>query len=590
MTVRRTRGLAIIGACGAEFSTPALALLNQTAAAAGRSEQSNEEETVSNIETAKREPQKLDALVIGAGFAGLVMLHKLQNNLGLNVQAIEKGSGVGGTWYWNRYPGARSDTESWVYCYSFDHKLYREWKWTERYPRETEIRAYLEHVADRFDLRKNIILSTTVTSAHFNEKTNRWDVETDKGDRISAKFVVTGLGILSAPNKPPFPGEERYKGEVLHTARWPKEPIDFTGKRVGVIGNGSTGVQVVTELAAKVAHLTLFQRSAQYSVPARNHPLTPKFLEKIAEDLDGYFNRVLNTATVFDFDDAKHGAMDVSPEERETVFETAWNYGGGFNFMFGTFNDIATNLDSNAAAADFIRRKIKTMVKDPEKLEIVLPTDLYARRPLCDNGFYEAIDRDNVTVLNIRKNPIVEFTEQGIRTTAGEVALDYVIFATGFDATTGNFVRIDFKGRNGVSMKDHWEQGPRAYLGLSAAGFPNMFALYGPPGPFTNQPPAIEWQAEWVAKAIKYANEHGVDVMEATPEAEQAWLDECRRIEQLTLFHKIDWWVSGANIPGRVKAVNFYMGGFGEYIKHADACAKKGYAGYKLSTERADAA
>jgi cyclohexanone monooxygenase len=545
---------------------------------------------VSKIETAKKVPQELDAVVFGAGFAGLVMLHKLQNDLGLNVRVIDKATGVGGTWYWNRYPGARSDTESWVYCYSFDPQLYRDWKWTERYPRESEIRSYIEHVADRFDLRKNIILSTTVTSAHFNEKTNRWDVETDKGDRFSAKFIVNGLGILSAPNKPPFPGEERFKGRVLQTANWPKEPVDFKGKRVGVIGNGSTGTQVIAELASKVAHLTLFQRSPQYSVPARNHPLEPTFIEKIAENLGGYFDRVLKSATVFAFEEAKVGAMEVSAEERERVFEKAWRDGGGFNFMFGTFNDIVTNEESNAAASDFIRRKIAQIVTDPAKREVIMPTDLYARRPLCDNGFYEAINQDNVTVLDIRKNPIIEFTEKGIKTAKGEVELDYVIFATGFDAVTGNFVRIDFQGRNGVTMKDHWEHGPRAFLGLSAAGFPNMFSLYGPPGPFTNQPPAIEWQAEWVAKAIKYVNDHGIASIEATPEAEQGWLDECTRIEQMTLFHRIDWWVSGANIPGKAKAVSFYMGGFGEYMKHAEACAGENYKGYRLSAAKAQAA
>jgi cyclohexanone monooxygenase len=542
---------------------------------------------VSTIETHKKEPQQLDAIVFGAGFAGLVMQHKLQNNLGLNSRIIEKADGVGGTWYWNRYPGARSDTEAWVYCYSFDPKLYREWKWTERYPRETEIRSYLEHVADRFELRKNIVFSTTVLSAHFNERTNRWDVETDKGDRYSAKFLVTGLGILSAPNKPPFPGEERFKGRVLHTANWPKEPIDFHGKRVGVIGNGSTGVQVVTELASQVKELTLFQRSPQYSVPAQNHALDPKFLETIAENLEEYFDRVCQSATVFAFDHGTVGAMDVSPEERERVFEKAWSDGGGFNFMFGTFNDIAVSRESNAAACDFIRRKISKIVTDPAKLEVVMPTDLYARRPLCDNGYYEAINRDNVSVLNIRKNPIIEFTAKGIRTSEKEVELDYVIFATGFDAVTGNFTRIDFQGRNGVKIGDHWAKGPRAFLGLSAAGFPNMFSLYGPPGPFTNQPPAIEWQAEWVSKAIKYANAHKIDVIEATPEAEQAWLDECKRIEEMTLFHKIDWWVSGANIPGKAKAVSFYMGGFGEYMKHAQESASQGYKGYKLTTAKA---
>jgi cation diffusion facilitator CzcD-associated flavoprotein CzcO len=552
---------------------------------------SRRRKAVTEVESSKKKPvEKLDAIVLGAGFAGLVMLHKLQNKLGLNARVIDKAAGVGGTWYWNRYPGARSDTESWVYCYSFDPQLYREWKWTERYPRESEIRAYIEHVADRFDLRKNIILSTTVTSAHFNESSNRWDVETDKGDRFSAKFLITGLGILSAPNKPLFPGEERFKGRVLHTANWPTEPIDFTGKRVGVIGNGSTGIQVVSELAPKVDHLTLFQRTPQYSVPARNHPLDPAFLDNIADNLESYFDRVRKSATVFAFEEAKVGAMEVSAEERERVFEKAWNDGGGFNFMFGTFNDIVTNLESNAAACEFIRRKIEKVVTDPVKREAVMPTDLYARRPLCDNNYYEAINRDNVTVLNIRKNPIVEFTEKGIRTTSGEVELDYVIFATGFDAVTGNFVRIDFQGRNGVKMKDHWAHGPRAFLGLSAAGFPNMFSLYGPPGPFTNQPPAIEWQAEWVSEAIKYVNERGISTIEATPEAEQAWLDECTRIEEMTLFHKIDWWVSGANIPGKAKAVSFYMGGFGEYMKHAEASANEAYKGYRLSTAKAHAA
>lgn len=523
---------------------------------------------------------ELDAAVIGAGFAGLVMLHKLQNKLKLNARVFDKAGGVGGTWYWNRYPGARSDTESWVYCYSFDPQLFRDWKWSERYPRQAEILSYLEHVADRFDLRKNIQLNTSVKSAHWNDATERWDIETDKGERFTARYLVTGLGLLSAANKPQFPGEEKFKGRVLHTGNWPKDPIDFAGKRVGVIGTGSTGVQVISELAKTVKELVVFQRSAQYSVPARNHPVAPEFLEDIADNLDTYFDRVRKSATVFAFHEATKGAMEVSPEEREAVFEKAWADGGGFNFMFGTFNDIATNPDSNAAACDFIRRKIAQVVTDPVKRAIMTPTDIYARRPLCDNHFYEAINQDNVRVLDVRKHPIVEFTEKGLRTEEGEVELDYVIFATGFDAVTGNFVRIDFQGRNGVKMKDHWANGPRAFLGLSAAGFPNMFALYGPPGPFTNQPPAIEWQAEWVSEFIAHNDANGIAVVEATPEAEQAWLDDCIRIEAMTLFGKIDWWVSGANIPGKAKAVSFYMGGFGEYMKHADACAAEGYKGY----------
>ena len=333
--------------------------------------------------------------------------------------------------------------------------------------------------------------------------------------------------------------------------------------------------------------LTLFQRSPQYSVPAQNHPLEPKFLETIAENLDEYFDRVCKSATVFAFEHGTVGAMEVSPEERERVFERAWKEGGGFNFMFGTFNDIAVSRESNAAACDFIRRKISEIVTDPAKLEVVMPTDLYARRPLCDNGYYQAINRDNVSVLNIRKNPIIEFTEKGLRTSEKEVELDYVIFATGFDAGDGQLHPHRLSGPQRRQDGGSLAQGPRAFLGLSAAGFPNMFALYGPPGPFTNQPPAIEWQAEWVAKAIAYANAHNIDVIEATPEAEQAWLDECKRIEEMTLFHKIDWWVSGANIPGKVKAVSFYMGGFGEYMKHAQESASQGYKGYKLTPAKA---
>ncbi|MCV9999644.1 NAD(P)/FAD-dependent oxidoreductase [Pararhizobium sp. YC-54] len=538
------------------------------------------------ISTTLKTVETLDAVVLGAGFAGLAMLHKLQNKLGLKAKILDKAGGVGGTWYWNRYPGARSDTESWVYCYSFDATLYREWKWTERYPRGSEILSYLEHVADRFDLRKNIMLNTLVTKAHWNEQIERWDIETAQGDRFSAKYLITGLGILSAANKPKFKGEENFKGTILHTANWPTTPVDFTGKRVGVIGNGSTGIQVMAETSKIAKELVLYQRTPQYSVPARNHPIDPAFLDGIADNLDGYFDRVRRSATVFAFEEATKGAMDVSPETREAVYEKAWQDGGGFNFMFGTFNDIAVNRESNATACDFIRKKIAEVITDPVKCELMTPTDLYARRPLCDNHFYEAINQDNVRVLDIKKHPIIEFTDEGIRTAEGEVKLDYVIFATGFDAVTGNFVRIDFQGRNGLKMSDHWANGPRAFLGLSAAGFPNMFSLYGPPGPFTNQPPAIEWQAEWVSELIKNMMDRSVSMIEATPEAEQAWLDECISIEGQTLFGKIDWWVSGANIPGKTKAVSFYMGGFGEYMKHATACAANNYDGYIQSGAR----
>jgi len=531
-------------------------------------------------DTVTKPVETLDAVVLGAGFAGLCMLHKLQNELGLTARAYDKADGVGGTWYWNRYPGARSDTESWVYCYSFDPALYKEWQWSERYPRQPEILAYLEHVADRYDLRRSIQFSTTVTKAYYNEATDRWDVETDKGDRVSAKWLITGLGLLSAPNTPKFKGMENFKGKIYHTANWPKTPVDFAGKRVGVIGTGSTGVQVVSDVAPRCAHLTLFQRRPQYSVPAQNHPSNPETIAKIIADLPNYFDRIRRSATCFSFVESTVPAMSVSADERERVFEKAWQDGGGFNFMFGTFSDIAVDPAANEAAADFIRRKIAKVVTDPRKREILTPTDYYARRPLCDSFYFEALDRDNVTIADVLHHPIVEFTDKGVRTGEGEFELDIVILATGFDAVTGNFVRIDFQGRGGEKLKDKWADGPVSYLGLSIAGFPNMFTLYGPPGPFTNQPPAIEWQVEWVGNLIADAERHGIAAVEATKDAEQAWLKDCIGIAESTLFAKLDWWVMGNNIPGKPRSVGFYMGGFGNYMDHCTASANNGYAGY----------
>jgi cation diffusion facilitator CzcD-associated flavoprotein CzcO len=385
---------------------------------------------------------------------------------------------------------------------------------------------------------------------------------------------------------PSFKGMDSFKGQIYHTSRWPKTPVDFTGKRVGVIGTGSTGVQVVCEVASRCDQLVLFQRRPQYSVPAQNHPAKPEIIEHITANLDSYFDRIRRSATCFSFVESTIPAMSVSAEEREQVFERAWREGGGFNFMFGTFNDIAVDTAANEAAADFIRRKIATLVKDPKKREVLTPRDYYARRPLCDNHYFEALDRDNVTIADVLRHPIVEFTPNGVRTEEGEFELDIVIFATGFDAVTGNFVRIDFQGRGGEKLKDKWAHGPVSYLGLSIAGFPNMFTLYGPPGPFTNQPPAIEWQVDWVGDLIGDAEKRGIAAFEATPEAERKWMAECIAIAESTLFAKLDWWVMGTNIPGKPRAVSFYMGGFGNYMDHCMASAQNGYAGYVLKQEK----
>lgn len=527
--------------------------------------------------------EQLDAIILGAGFAGLCMLHMLRDFKGLNARVYDRAGGIGGTWYWNRYPGARSDSESFVYAYSFDRQLYEDWKWTDRYPKQPEILSYLEHVADRWDLRRSIALNEGVRSAHWNEDTNRWDVTLDSGAEVSARWLVNGLGLLSSPHMPEFPGMDRFKGRIMHTSRWPHEEVDWSGKRVGVIGTGSTGVQVVTELGPKVKELIVFQRRPQYSVPARHGPIPQDEIKHIFEDYDGYFDRVRRTATCFGFDESAVPAMSVSPEEREAIFEKAWEKGGGFRFMFWTFSDIAVDPAANDAAAEFIRKKIREIVKDPAKAEKLTPRDYYARRPLCDAGYFETFNLPHVDIADVSKHPIVEFTERGVRTEDREYELDIVIFATGFDAVTGNFDRIEYRGKGGKKLKDHWISGPRAYFGLSPAGFPNMFSIYGPPGPFTNQPPAIEWQCEWVANAIAEMERRGVAVMEATPEAEQQWLDDCIAIAEGTLFAKLDWWVMGTNIPGKPRAVSFYMGGMGNYIDRLEEVTADDYAGFSLT-------
>jgi cyclohexanone monooxygenase len=534
--------------------------------------------------------EQIDAVILGAGFSGLCMLHKLRNDRGLNARIYDKAGGVGGTWYWNRYPGARSDTESFVYSYSFDPKLYDEWEWSDRYPKQPEILSYLEHVADRYDLRRSIVFNTAVTAAHFNEDTNRWDIETDTGERVSARWIVTGLGLLSAPNVPNIPGLESFKGETYHTSRWPHEPVDFSGKRVGVIGTGSTGVQLVTEVGPKAGHLTVFQRRAQYSVPARHGPLPKEEVQRIKSDLDRYFNEVLRSGTCFGFPESSTPTMSVSPEERERVYEDAWEKGGGFRFMFGTFSDIAVDREANEAAAEFVRKKIRQIVKDPKKADILTPTDLYARRPLCDAGYFETYNRDNVDVVDVGKHPIIEITPKGIRTEEGEFELDILIFATGFDSVTGNFNRIDFRGRGGKKLKDHWKDGPRAYFGLCPAGFPNIFTIYGPPGPFTNQPPVIEWQCEWVAQTIVDVEKSGKQTIEATPEAEQKWLDDCIEIAEGTLFTKIDWWAMGTEVPGKPRAVMFFMGGMGAYVDRLEQATADGYKGFVLGARKRELA
>ena len=524
--------------------------------------------------------QDLDALVVGAGFGGIYMLHKLRNEQNLNVVAIDKAGGVGGTWYWNRYPGALSDSEGFVYQYSFDQELYNDNPWTTKFVRQPEILAYLNGVVDRYDLRRSIQLETAMTSAEFDEWTGRWTVRTDTGDIYTCRFLITGLGLLSATNLPEFQGADRFQGQIVHTGAWPAD-LDLTGKKVGVIGNGSTGNQVITATAPVAAHLTSFQRTPQYSVPAGNRTLSPEEIRAQRENFDVNWKQVRESSVAMGFVESDRPTFSVSAEEREAIFQRAWDEGGGFRFMFETFCDIATDADANEEAAKFIRRKIAAIVKDPETARNLTPTDLYARRPLCDSGFYETFNRENVTLVNVKENPIAELTETGVRTADGTVhELDVLVCATGFDAVDGNYKRIDIRGRDGELLREHWADGPTSYLGMATAGFPNMFMILGPNGPFTNLPPSIETQVEWIADTVSDLLPVENGWLDVDPETEVAWTETCAEIADATLFPKAASWIFGANIPGKKRTVMFYLGGIAAYREILGKESSNEYPGF----------
>jgi cation diffusion facilitator CzcD-associated flavoprotein CzcO len=523
---------------------------------------------------------ELDALVVGCGFGGIYMLYKLRRELGLNAIAIDKAAGVGGTWFWNKYPGALSDSESFVYQYSFDRDLYEQTSWDTKFVRQPQILDYLNGVVDRYELRESVRLETTMTSAVFDEVAGLWTVTTDQGVTYKARYLVNGLGLLSATNVPDFPGIENFGGKLVHTGAWP-EDLDLTGKRVGVIGNGSTGGQVITAVAPIAGHLTSFQRTPQYSVPAGNRVLTDAELARQKEDFEANWNQVRNSSVAMGFVESEVETFSVSDEERRQIFEQAWNEGGGFRFMFETFCDIATNPEANEEAAKFIRGKIAEIVKDPETRRKLTPTDLYARRPLCDSGFYETFNRPNVSLVNVKENPITTLTEKGIVTEDGtEHEIDVLICATGFDAVDGNYVRVDIRGRNNESLKEHWQDGPTSYLGMATTGFPNMFMILGPNGPFTNLPPSIETQVEWISDTIASMEERSTGWMEAKPDIETEWTEICSDIAEQTLFPKAASWIFGANIPGKKRTVMFYLGGIKEYRSILDNEKANGYPSF----------
>ena len=541
------------------------------------------------LETTKTKGADFDAVVIGAGFGGLYSVYKLRNEQGLNVKGYDSAGDVGGTWYWNRYPGAVSDTESYVYRYSFSGELLQKGRWKTRYLTQPEILDYMNEVADTYDLRRSYKFNTRITATHFNDATGLWHVTDDKGQTVTAKYLITGLGLLSAINTPKFKGIDSFKGKIMHTGAW-TEGVDLSGKRVGVIGTASTGVQIILATAPVAKHLTVFQRSAQYVVPIGNTPQTEAVIAQQKSNYDEIWKQVKSSAVAFGFEESTIPAETASPEERDRVFEAAWNRGGGFYFMFGTFCDIATSQVANDAAADFIKKKIGQIVKDPETARKLMPKDIYAKRPLCGQNYFEVYNRDNVTLADVKADPIAEFTPTGIRLESGaEHDLDVVIFATGFDAVDGNYTKMDMRGRNGVTMRDKWKDGPLGYLGMMETDFPNLFMILGPNGPFTNLPPSIETQVEWISDTIAMMEAKGLCCIEPTEAARDEWVGLCATIADMTLFPKAESWIFGANIPGKKNVVMFYLAGLGNYRNAINAVKDGGYQTMIFDREMATA-
>ena len=532
------------------------------------------------------QPDVLDALVIGAGFSGLYQLLCLRDRLGLSVKALEAGAGVGGTWYWNRYPGARCDSESHSYCYSFSDALVREWEWSERYPGPPEILRYLNFVADRFDLKRDIRFNTRVNAARYDAAENVWRVSTEAGEQLTTRFLIAAVGCLSTANIPDIPGLKSFAGRWYHTGQWPHDGVDFTGQRVGQIGTGSTGIQAAPVIAETAAHLTVFQRTANYSVPARNAPLTEAFKRYVKENAAAIRQVTQSTPNGHPFTISDRSALETSPEERQAIYEAAWEK-GGLQFR-ATFRDLLADKLANDTAAEFLRDKIRQIVKDPETAAKLADIDhpYAAKRPPIDTDYFETFNRDNVALVDIRAEPIVEITPLGIRTGVAEYPLDIIVFATGFDAMTGAFLRMNIRGRDGLSLADAWSAGPRNYLGLQVAGFPNLFTVTGPGSPsvLCNMPVAIEQHVEWITDCIAHMRQQGLTRIETNDEVVDWWVAQVNAAAAATLLPQAKHsWYLGANVPGKPRVFMPYAGGMAHYRKICADVAARNYAGFVMS-------
>jgi cyclohexanone monooxygenase len=543
--------------------------------------------------TPPRDPihSTLDLIIVGAGFGGMYMLHRART-LGLTAVVFDAASGVGGTWYWNRYPGARCDVESMQYSYAFDDAIQQEWHWSEVFAGQPEILRYANWIADRLDLRRDMRFDTKVTDAVFDPATRRWAIRTDRGDAVSARFCVMATGCLSSARMPDFPGMETFQGQTWHTGHWPHDGVDFTGKTVAVVGTGSSAIQAIPVIARQAKHVTVFQRTPNFSIPSRNRPMTPDYAQSWKDVYPARRAEARQARTGVLANPNDIGAMAVSGAERRAIYEQRWA-SGGTTFM-AAFNDLIFNQESNDSAADFVREKIRSIVQDPVKAALLAPTNhpIGTKRICVDTEYYQTYNRPNVDLVDVRTNPIEAITPHGVMVGGHEYQADAIVFATGFDAMTGALTRINIVGRGGQTLADKWDSGPRTYLGLMTAGFPNLFMITGPGSPsvLSNMMVSIEQHVDWIAGCLAAMGTRQGGCIEATQAAEDNWVEHVNQVADTTLYPRAASWYMGANIPGKPRVFMPYIGGVGAYRDICDRIAANGYEGFVIDTPPAVAA
>ncbi|MGL4394897.1 MAG: flavin-containing monooxygenase [Hyphomicrobium sp.] len=528
-----------------------------------------------------------DAVVIGAGVSGLYQVYRLREQ-GLNVHGFEAGSGVGGTWYWNRYPGARFDSEAYIYQYLFSEQLFREWSWSERFPAQPEIERWLNFIAERCDLKKEFEFNTTIKSAHFNDVTRRWTVTTERGDVIDTQFLITCCGMLSAPLDKRFPGQETFKGQLFHTARWPKTPIDFAGKRVGVVGNGATGIQVIQTVASEAGHLKVFVRTPQYIIPMKNPKYGPDDWTTYKARFGELASTLPNTFTGFEYDFTNGAWADLTPTQRHEVLERIWNE-GSLRLWLASFAEIFSNEEASEGVSEFVREKMRKRLRDPRLCDLLIPTDygFGTHRVPLETNYLEVFHRDNVDLVSVKNNPIVAVTPEGIKLANGEVhELDIIILATGFDAGSGALTRIDIRGRAGRALKDDWSRDIRTTLGMQVHGYPNLFTTGAPLAPsaaLCNMTTCLQQQVDWISECIRYVRRMNLNVIEPTEERQNEWVEHHDKIANDTLVVKTNSWYMGSNVDGKPRRLLSYIGGVGPYKQRCDEVTESRYRGFAVT-------